>query len=85
MFERQTVPSLSSNEDQVIEVIEELEKVTIKGKMASLGRGESSAQRVLGNNPLHHELLQIAWPSRLFFLSLTVDGPQRVVVQLGSR
>jgi len=64
--ERQTVPSLGSNEDQVIEVIEELEEVTIKGQMASLGRGKSSAQRVLRDDPFHHELFQIAWPPRLF-------------------
>jgi len=64
--ERQTVPSLRSNEDKVIEVIEELEEVTIKDQMASLGRGKSSAQRVLRDDSLHHELLQIPWPSRLF-------------------
>ena len=64
--ERQTVPSLSSNEDKVIELIEELEEVTIKDQMASRGRGKSSAQRVLRDDSLHHELLQIPWPSRLF-------------------
>ncbi|UCE62588.1 MAG: hypothetical protein JSU59_06780 [Nitrospirota bacterium] len=64
--ERQTVPSLASSEDKVIELIEELEEVTIKDQMASLGRGKSSAQRVLRDDALHHELLQIPWPSRLF-------------------
>ena len=62
--ERQTVPSLRSNEDKVIELIEELEEVTIKDQMASLGRGKSSTQRVLRDDSLHHELLQIPWPSR---------------------
>ena len=64
--ERQTVPSLRTNEDKVIEVVEELEEVTIKDQMASLGRGKSSTQRVLRDDSLHHELLQIPWPSRLF-------------------
>ena len=64
--ERQTVPSLRTNEDKVIEVIEELEDVTIKDQMASLGWGKSSTQRVLRDDSLHHELLQIPWPSRLF-------------------
>ena len=64
--ERQTVPLLRTNEDKVIEVIEELEDVTIKDQMASLGWGKSSSQRVLRDDSLHHELLQIPWPSRLF-------------------
>lgn len=64
--ERQTVPSLRTNEDKVIEVIEELEEVTIKDQMASLGGSKSSTQRVLRDDALHHELLQIPWPSRLF-------------------
>ena len=64
--ERQTIPSLASGEDKVIELIEELEEATIKDQMASLGGGKPSAQRVLGDNSFHHELLQIPWPARLF-------------------
>ena len=64
--ERQTIPSLRSNEDKVIEVIEELEEATIKDQMASRSRGKSSAQRVFRNDALDHELLQISWPSRFF-------------------
>jgi len=64
--ERQTIPSLRSKEDKVIEVVEELEEVIIKNQMASLGWGKSSTQRVLRDDSFHHELLQIPWPSRLF-------------------
>jgi hypothetical protein len=64
--ERQTVPSLASNEDKVIELIEELEEVIIKDQMTSLGRSKSSAQGVLRDDSFHHELLQIPWPTRLF-------------------
>jgi hypothetical protein len=64
--ERQTVPSLGSNEDKVIELIEELEEVIIKDQMTSLGRSKSSAQGVLRDDSFHHELLQIPWPTRLF-------------------
>ena len=63
--ERQTIPSLASGEDKVIELIEELEEVTIKDQMTSLRGGKPSAQRVLRNDALHHELLQVPWPSRL--------------------
>lgn len=65
-IERQTVPSLRTDEDRVIEVIEELEEATINDQVASLGRGKPSAQRVFRDDPLHHELFQIPWPTRLF-------------------
>ncbi len=45
--ERQTIPSLRSNGDKVIEVIEELEQVIIKDQMASLSGGKPSTQRVV--------------------------------------
>ena len=64
--ERQTIPSLSSDEEKVIELIEELEEVTIKDQMASLSWGKSSAQSVLRDDSLNHELLQITWPTRFF-------------------
>jgi len=64
--ERQTVPSLASSEDKVIELIEELEEVIIKDQMASRGWSKSPTQRVLRDDSFHHELLQIPWPSRLF-------------------
>ena len=63
--ERQTVPSLRSNEDRVIEVVEELEEAKIQEHMASLGRSKSPTQRVLRDHPFQHELLQIPWSSRL--------------------
>ena len=64
-IERQTVPSLRSNEDRVIEVVEELEEVKIKDQLASLGRSKPSAQSVFRDQSFDHELLQIPWPSRL--------------------
>ena len=63
--ERQTVPSLQSNNDRVIEVVEELEEAKIQDQTASLRRSKSATQGVLSDHPFHHELLQVPWPSRL--------------------
>ena len=63
--ERQTVPSLQSNNDRVIEVIEELEEAKIQGQTASLRRSKSATQGVLRDHPFDHELLQVPWPTRL--------------------
>lgn len=57
--ERQTVPSLRSDGDRVIEVVEELEDANIHEQTASLGRSKPATQRVLGDDSFHHELLQI--------------------------
>ena len=63
--ERQTIPSLQSNEDRVIEVIEELEEAKIQDQTASLGGSKSATQGVFSDYPFDHELLQVPWPSRL--------------------
>ena len=63
--ERQTVPSLQSNNDRVIEVIEELEEAKIQNQTASRRRSKSATQGVLRDHPFHHKLLQVPWPSGL--------------------
>ena len=63
--ERQTVPSLQSNNDRVIEVIEELEDAKIHNQTASRRGSKAATQGVLRDHPFHHELLQVPWPSRL--------------------
>jgi hypothetical protein len=64
-IERQTIPSVRSQNERMIEVIEELEKVTVASDVASLRRSEAPAKRVFGNNLFHHELLKISASSRL--------------------
>ncbi len=64
-IERQTIPSVRSQNERMVEVIEELEKVTVKSDVASLRRSEAPAKSVFRDNLFHHELLKIAAPSRL--------------------
>jgi len=64
-IERQTIPSVRSQNERMVEVIEELEKVTVKSDVASLHRSESPAKSVFRDNLFHHELLKISPPSRL--------------------
>ena len=59
-IERQTIPSSRSENERVVEVTEELEKVTLATDVALLYRGTSMEERVLDNNRRLHELLQIA-------------------------
>jgi len=64
-IERQTIPSVRSQNERMVEVIEELEKVTVTSDVASLRRSEAPAKSVFRDNLFHHELLQISAPSRL--------------------
>lgn len=64
-IERQTIPSSRSENDRVVEVTEELEKVTLATDVASLYGAASMQERVLDNNLRFHELLQVAMSSRL--------------------
>ena len=64
-IERQTVPMLGTGKDRVIEITEELEEAEVGGEIASFGRSKSPAKGVLTHHALNHELLQIAFPSRL--------------------
>jgi len=64
-IERQTIPSSRSENERVVEVTEELEKVTLATDVASLYRATSMQERVLDNNLRFHRLLQVAMPSRL--------------------
>jgi len=59
-IERQTIPSSRSENERVVEVTEELEKVTLATDVASLYRGPSIQERVLDNSRRFHELPQIA-------------------------
>ncbi|MDH3769487.1 MAG: hypothetical protein OET79_00670, partial [Nitrospirota bacterium] len=63
-IERQTIPSSRSENERVVEVTEELEKVTL-ATVASLYRGTSMQERLLDNNLRFHELLQVAMSSPL--------------------
>ena len=62
-IERQTIPSSRSENERVVEVTEELEKVTLATDVASLNRGAFIQERALENNRRFHEWLQVAIPS----------------------
>jgi hypothetical protein len=64
-IERQTIPSVRSQNERMVEVIEELEKVTLASDVALLGRSKAPAKRVFRDDLFHHELLKISAPSRL--------------------
>jgi hypothetical protein len=64
-IERQTIPSMRSQDERMVEVIEELEKVTLASDVASWRRSEAPSKSVFRNDPFYHELLKIAFPSRL--------------------
>lgn len=64
-IERQTIPSLRSQNERMVEVIEELEKVTLASDLASLSRSKTPAKSIFGENFFNHKLLKIAAPSRL--------------------
>ena len=61
-IERQTIPSSQSENERVVEVTEELEKVTLATDVASLYRGTSIQERVLDHNLRFHQWLQVAIP-----------------------
>jgi hypothetical protein len=64
-IERQTIPSIRSQNERMVEVTEELEKVTLASDVALLRRSKATAKRVFRDNLFHHELLKISAPSRL--------------------
>jgi hypothetical protein len=64
-IERQTIPSSRSENERVVEVTEELEKVTLATDVASLYRGTSIQEYFFDNNLRFHEWLQVAMSSRL--------------------
>ena len=63
--ERQMVPMLGSLKDRIIEITEELESATLQPGANSFRWGEPSTKGVFTHDTLHHELLQIPFPSRL--------------------
>lgn len=64
-IERQTIPSIRNQNERLVEVIEELEKVTVASDVALLRRSKAPAKRVFRDNLFHHELFKISVPSRL--------------------
>ncbi|MDR4484052.1 MAG: hypothetical protein R3B95_12695 [Nitrospirales bacterium] len=64
-IERQIIPSIQSQNERMVEVIEELEKVTLASEVALLRRSEATAKRVFRNNLFYHELLKISASTRL--------------------
>lgn len=64
-IERQTIPSLRSQNERMVEVIEELEKVTVSSDVASLHRSKAPAKGIFRDDLFYHKLLKIAVPSRL--------------------
>jgi hypothetical protein len=64
-IERQTIPSVRNQNERMVEVTEELEKVTVASDTASLSGRKPSAKRVFRHDLFHHKLFQIAGPSRL--------------------
>ncbi len=64
-IERQTIPSVRSQNERMVEVIEELEKVTVASEVALLRRSEATAKRVFRDHRFHHELLKIPASSGL--------------------
>jgi hypothetical protein len=62
-IERQTIPSSRSENERVVEVTEELEKVTLSTDVASLDRGSSMQDPVLDHNLRFHKWLQVATSS----------------------
>jgi hypothetical protein len=59
-IERQTIPSSRSENERVVEVTEELEKVNMATDVASLYEGNSNQVGVLKNNRRIHEWLRMA-------------------------
>ena len=57
--ERQTIPSLRSQNERMVEVIEELEKVNLATDVAVLGRKNRSAVDSIHHDFLFHESSQI--------------------------
>ena len=64
-IERQTIPSLRSQNERMVEVIEELEKVTVSSDIALLRRSKTPAERIFRDDLFYHELLKISASSRL--------------------
>jgi hypothetical protein len=64
-IERQTIPSVRNQNERMVEVIEELEKVTLASDVALLRRSKPPAKRVFRDDFFYHELLKISGPSRL--------------------
>lgn len=64
-IERQTIPSVRGQNERMVEVIEELEKVTLASEVAFLRRSKAPAKSVFRHDLFHHELLKISTPSGL--------------------
>jgi len=64
-IERQTIPSVRSQNERMVQVTEELETLIVASDVALLRRSEATTKCVFRNNLFHHELLKISASSRL--------------------
>ena len=64
-IERQTIPSVQSQNERIVEVIEELNKATLASDVALLRGSKTTPQSVFRDDLFHHELLKISASSRL--------------------
>ncbi len=63
--ERQTIPSARNGNDRLVEVVEELESVTMATGTASLRRSKASPKGIFGHDFFDHKLFQVPLTSRL--------------------
>lgn len=64
-IERQTIPSVQSQNERIVEVIEELNKATLASDVALLRGSKATPKSVFRDDLFHHELLKISASSRL--------------------
>jgi hypothetical protein len=64
-IERQTIPSVQSQNERIVEVIEELNKATLASDGALLRGSKATPKSVFRDDLFHHELLKISASSRL--------------------
>jgi hypothetical protein len=64
-IERQTIPSVQSQNERIVEVIEELNKATLASDVALLRGSKATAKSVFRDDLFYHELLKISASSRL--------------------
>ncbi len=64
-IERQTIPSVQSQNERIVEVIEELNTATLASDVALLRGSKATPKSVFRDDLFHHELLKISASSRL--------------------
>ena len=64
-IERQTIPSMRSQQERMVEVTEVLEKVTLANQVALLHGRKSPSKCIFGRDFFHHKLFQVSMASCL--------------------